>query len=219
MAVAVVVGDGGSHTCLLTAIFIERRSRRHCDVSKGSVVVVTVKNAGSAIARNENIGPAVFVEIQRGNAERVMPVGAIDMRLGSDVFERTVAFVVIKNILRARQTAAGRTSRETFPYTGGPLAWRGRRRKIKIHIVGYDQVEPAVAIIVNKCAACSPAFPRAGDSSFLRYFGEDAALIMVEPVLAVVGDVQILPAIVVVISNADALPQPVAASPALAVRQ
>src|ERR1039458_3122784 len=111
------------------------------------------------------MGPAVFVEIQRGNAERVMPLGAIDVRLYGDVFERTVAFVVIKNILRARQTARPAHHGNAFPYTCRPLAGRGRRRKIKIHIVGYDQVEPAVAIIVNKCAACSPAFLRAVISS------------------------------------------------------
>jgi len=103
-----------------------------------------------------------------------MPVGAIDMRLGSDVFERTVAFVVIKNILRARKPR-GRTSREHLSiYRWAARLARAPSQDQNPHSC-YDQVEPAVAIIVNKCAACSPAFPRAGDSSFLRYFGEDAA--------------------------------------------
>jgi len=80
----------------------------------------------------KNIGPAVFVVSSVENAERVMPVGAIDMRLGSDVYERTVAFVVIKNILRAGKRA-GRTSRGTpFHIQVGGSPGAGRRRKIKI---------------------------------------------------------------------------------------
>src|SRR5580700_4483483 len=134
-----------------------------------------------------------------------MPVGAINVRLYGDVLKAAVAFIVIENILGARQTTRATHHRNAFPYTIGSLARRGRRRQIEIHIVGYDQVEPTVAIIVDKCAAGAPSFSRACDSGFFRHFRKNAALIVIQAVLAIVGDVDIFPAVVVVIPDADPL--------------
>ena len=101
-------------------------------------MVVAVKNAGRAVTGDENVGPAILVEVESGDAERVVPVGSIDMCLGGDVFKRAVAFVVIKNILRARQTARAAHYWNSLPNAGRALARCGSRREIEVHVVGDD---------------------------------------------------------------------------------
>ena len=102
MAIAVKVSHSRTHARLFAAIFIERSSCSHRDVSERTVMVITVKNAGSAVAGDEDVGPSIFVEVQSGDAERVTSVGSIDVRLRGDVFKRAVALVMIENILLAR---------------------------------------------------------------------------------------------------------------------
>ncbi len=69
MAVAVVVGDGRAHACLLAPVFVEGGARGDGDVGEGSIMIVAVENAGRAVAGDVNIGPAIFIEIERGDAE------------------------------------------------------------------------------------------------------------------------------------------------------
>src|SRR4029077_18444662 len=61
------------------------------------------------------------------------------------------------------------------------------------------------AIIVDESASCSPCFAGSGDAGLFSHFGEDSVLIVVETVLAVVGDVEVFPSVVVVVADAHAL--------------
>ena len=205
VAVAVVIGDSRSHAGLFAAIVIESCSCCHRNVSKCPVMIVAIKNAWRAVAGDEYVGPAILVEIERGDTERVMTVGTVDVGFGGDVFEGALALVVIQDIFRARQTARAAHHRDGFPDAGGALARSGRGREIKVHIIGHDQIKFAVAIIVNESATCAPGLPRAGHSSLLCDLGEDAALVVIQAILAVVSYIQIFPAVIVVVSNADAL--------------
>ncbi len=66
----------------------------------------------------------------------------------------------------------------------------------------------AVAIIIDKCAAGIPARFRAGlqQARFFGHIGKRAiAIIVVERILAVVGDEQIVVAVVIVIAHAAGL--------------
>ena len=100
MAVAVVVGDRRAHAGLLASVFVEGRAGGDRDVGEGSVVIVAVENAGRAVAGDEDVGPAVVVEVERGDAEGVVAVGLVDVGFGGDVFEGAVAAIVVKNVLR-----------------------------------------------------------------------------------------------------------------------
>src|SRR5580692_4430764 len=64
----------------------------------------------------------------------------------------------------------------------------------------------AVAVVVDERAAVAPSFSRACDASFFAYVGEGAvAVVVVENIFSVVGDIEIFTAVVVVIADADAL--------------
>ena len=82
------------------------------------------------------------------------------------------------------------------------------RRGLEVHVdvVGDEEIELAVAIVVNEGAAGAPARFLAGDARLFADVGEGAvAVVVVENVLAVVGDEQVVEAVVVVVADADAL--------------
>src|ERR1700730_13110546 len=126
MAIAVVVGDGRAHPCLVAAVFIEGRACGYGDVGECSIVIIVVENARGTVAGNVNIGPAIFVKIEGGNAEGIMAVGAVDVRFHGYVLECAVALVVVKNILRAGQSAWAAHYRDALPNAGCAITWRGR---------------------------------------------------------------------------------------------
>ena len=86
-------------------------------------MVVAVENAGSAVAGDIDVGPAVVVEIESGNAEGVMAVGSVDVGFRGDVLERAVAAVVIEDVLRAGKSAGAAHHWNPFPLTDGRVRW------------------------------------------------------------------------------------------------
>src|SRR5258708_35891904 len=96
--VAVVIRAGGSHPRLFAPVFVKCNTGHDRDIREGSVVIVVIQNARSAIAGHVNIRPAVVIEVQSRNAERKMTVGAIYVGLGSNIGKSTVAAVLIKNV-------------------------------------------------------------------------------------------------------------------------
>ena len=84
--------------------------------------------------------------------------------------------------------------------------WDRGGSQIETDVVGDEQVEMAVAVIVHKRATGSPACFLPGYSGFFADVSKSSiTVIVVKHIPAVVGDVQILPAIVVIITNTDAL--------------
>ena len=49
------------------------------------------------------------------------------------------------------------------------------------------------------------AFPVPATPDSLRHFGEDSTLIVIEAILAIVGDVEIFPSVVVIVAGANTL--------------
>src|SRR5437667_9654309 len=80
------------------------------------------------------------------------------------------------------------------------------RSQIKIDVVGDEQIEFAVAIVVDKRAASVPTLAVPAHPGFVGHISERAiAVIVVKHVLAKIGDEEIFEAVVVVVTNADAL--------------
>src|SRR5258708_30841882 len=64
----------------------------------------------------------------------------------------------------------------------------------------------AVAVVIDEGAAVAPGFARTCDACFLAYVRECAvAVVVIEDVFSVVRDVEIFPAVVVVVADAGAL--------------
>ena len=138
-----------------------------------------IKNAGSAVAGDVDVGPAVVVEVESGNAEGVVAGGLIDVRFRGDVFEFSVSQIVIKNVFRPWQAARTAHDRHAFPDAGRAFARGGGGGEIEVHVVGDHQVEMAVAIVIDEGAAGAPGFSGAGDAGLLADIGEGAVAVVV----------------------------------------
>ncbi len=79
--------------------------------------------------------------------------------------------------------------------------------RVEIHVVRDEQIEVAVAVVVQKTAARTPAVFRSSDAGLLGHIGERAvAVVVVEDVAAKVGDEEIVEAVVVVVADTTRLP-------------
>src|SRR6266550_6314685 len=126
-AVAVVIGDGCTHSGLLAAIFVERNPGRYRNVGECAIVIVAIKDAWGAVACNVDIGPTIIVKIEGGNTHPVMSIGLADVSLGGDIRESAVSAILIQDILRTRQTARPAHYRNALPHARASLAgdWSG----------------------------------------------------------------------------------------------
>ena len=125
-------------------------------------------------------------------------------RLGN-VGEGSIAVVVIQNVLAALQSR--RPARDHHAFVEARTGFgHGRGRQIEIDVVGDEQIEVAVAIVVDEGAAGIPARAFARHASLLADVGESAvAVVVIQNVLAEVGDEQIVPSVVVVVADANTL--------------
>ncbi len=70
-------------------------------------------------------------------------------------------------------------------------------------VAGHEEIEPAIAVVVAPGCAGGPVAE--GDAGLLGYVGEGAVVVVVvEPILAEVGDIDVGPAVVVVVSDGHA---------------
>src|SRR4029079_19416148 len=86
---------------------------------------------------------------------------------------------------------------------------RGQRGRgaIEVDVVGRKKVEPAIAVVVEKRAPCSPANLVARHSRGARDVLESAvSLVAIEAILPPIRDEEIIPAVVVIVADACGLP-------------
>src|ERR1700738_3519880 len=75
--------------------------------------------------------------------------------------------------------------------------------RVELDVAGNEKIDQAVTIIVAPRGSGRP--PAQSDASFFRYLGESAVVVVViQAILAVVGDVNVRPAVIVIVSDGDA---------------
>src|SRR6266478_4627455 len=64
----------------------------------------------------------------------------------------------------------------------------------------------AVAIVINKGASSSPSFAGTSHAGLITHVGERAIpIVVIQNILSVIGDVEVVPAVIVVVAYANAL--------------
>src|SRR5579863_527276 len=99
-AVVIVVSDSRTHAGLFASILIEGHAGLRGDVDEGSIFLVVIKNAGGAVAGHVDVGPAIVIVVESGNAEAIVAVRFFDAAGLAYVSELSTAEIVIKNIGR-----------------------------------------------------------------------------------------------------------------------
>src|ERR1039457_4143827 len=125
-----------------------------------------------------------------------------DPCLHADIGKRAVAIVVEKVIGLAVQSPRPAAYRDTAILAerehGCIRAGARRGRQIVVNVAGNEEIEAAIAVIVAEAGAGRPVPQR--DTCLLGHIGKGAiVIVVVEPVLAEVGDVEVGPPIVVVV--------------------
>ena len=207
IAVAIVIADGDAHAGLGLGFGGESGAVFDGDVLEGAVVLVEVERGGSGIVGDVNVGPAVVIEIGGGDAEAVGADGVPHAGFLADVGERAVAVVVIEEIFSAGE--AGRSAGYDDAFVGAGTFFGERSGfQVEVDVVGDEEIEMAVFVVVDPGAAGVPARFGAGleEAGAFGDVGEGAvAIVVIENVLAVVGDEEIVVAVVVVVADAAGL--------------
>src|SRR5258707_1327745 len=81
-----------AHAAARLAVFTEGDTGAHGDLLKLSVAQVAVELIGLGIVGYEEVGPAVLIIIEHGDAER-FGGGVKQAGLGGDIFKAAIAFV------------------------------------------------------------------------------------------------------------------------------
>ena len=91
----------------------------------------------------------------------------------------------------------------------------GRRRevfRVEPHVTGCEQVQVAIPIVVSERASRRPAVER--EARFFSQVREGSiAVVPIQPVLPVICDKDIRPAVIVVVPHADSLTPPIVGNP------
>src|SRR5439155_16808310 len=171
-----------------------------------SIVLVLIERTGGGVVGDVDVRPAVVVEVGGENAEAVGAVGAEDSGGFGGVGEGAVGVVVEENIFSADEARRAAGDHYTFIWAGAGLG-DGSSGEIHVNVIGDEEIELAVTIVVNESAARIPALAVSGDAGFFGDFAESAvAIVVVETIFAEVADEEIVEAVVVVIADAAALP-------------
>src|SRR5262249_19642243 len=87
-----------------------------------------------------------------------------------------------------------------------PRLGHGRRRKIHVDVICNEEIKFAIAVIVNKRAAGVPALAIACYAGLCAYVAErSVSVIVIKDILTEISNVQVVPAVVVVVANAATL--------------
>ena len=139
VAIVVVIADRDAHAPLFGAVAAIGHARAEALVHKGSVALILVQIIGRRVVGDENIGPAIAVEIAKND-----PVPIV-LRAGNAGFlaavgPSAVAAVVVEDIASGEQTARAAKNIDRLPYAGN-----GRRIvPRKVDIIGDVQIDITV---------------------------------------------------------------------------
>ena len=125
-----------------------------------------------------------------------------DAGLPADVGERAVAVVVKELHGSGRQAARPAVHRHALPVAVRVLAGLRQLLERRVQVVRDEQIEAAVAVVVDPGAAGAVAHVVLQQARLRGHVGERAvAVVAIEHVLAVVGDEEIVEAVVVVVAD------------------
>src|SRR6266404_1495431 len=137
------VTDIHAHAGTRFAVGAEGQTRFNGHVLEFSVAQIAIKLVGLSVVGNEKIGPAILIEIEHGNTERFR-TGVKDSAGGSNIFERSVAAIAEKPA-GFSAVGFGRAVGFIFSVQAAKdiVFWR------PVHIIAYEKIEMAVAIVIE----------------------------------------------------------------------
>ncbi len=204
-AIAIVVGDSEAHTCLFVAVVAVRAAGDDGDIRERSIVIVLQKDAGLRIDGDVDVGPAVVIKIVRNCGDGVAATGFEDAGSFGNIGERAVTIVAIEDVGVAGEATRAAHDRNAFPLAEWRAVGIGSLCRIKFDVVADEEVEITVAVVIEKSAAGAPANFIVVKACLFRDVGEGAvAVVAKQDVVTPEGAEEIIPAVIVVVTDANA---------------
>ena len=194
----VEIGDVDSHAGARFAFAAEGDSGLDGGIFEGAVALVAVKLVGLSVVGDEQIGPAVAVLVEQGDAERFR-TAVEDSAGGGDIFERAVA-AIVKQPAGCSAIRFGRAVGLVFAVEAAEDVGFGR----PLHVVADEQIEQAVAIVVEPQRGGAEALALAEAGGVGDVDERALAGVAEESVLADAGDEDVGKAVVVVVADGHA---------------
>ncbi len=203
-AIEVIVADADAHAGLLHAVLVQGNAGFETRFGKGAVAIIFEEKAGGGVTGDIDFGPAVVIEIGSHGGHAVAALCLGDAGLLADIGEGTVAIVVIEGGNAGGQAARAAVDRNSFPIAVRVFAGLRNRFGVELEVVGDEEIEAAVAVVIDEGAAGAPTISGMKKSGLLRDIGEGAvAIVVIEDVLAPVGQKQIVEAVVIVVADGN----------------
>ena len=155
-AVAVVIGGRDAHAGLRFAVGAVGHAGFDGDLGERAVVVVLVEGGGGGVVGDVDVGPAVVVEVGDQHAEAVSAGRLQNARFRRNIGEGAVAVVVEQDVLAAIQTGRAARDHQSFIETRAGFG-RGHGLEVEVDVVGDEEIEMAVAVVIDEGAAGIPA--------------------------------------------------------------
>ena len=148
-----VIADGHAHGAERNAVIVERHAGLQTDFGKSAVLVVVVEIISGGIVGDEEIEPAVAVNVGPDRSQTIAPFGIGDARFLADVGKCAVAVVVEQRIAGARQTFGAALHGHSAILAELGFAELGELGEIDVDVVGDEEIQRAVFVVVgNRCA-------------------------------------------------------------------
>ena len=152
-AVVVEVAHRDAHAGLQASIGVKSDARRFAALLEGAVAAVAKQQTRRHVARHIEVRPAVVVEIGADGLQGVAATGLQNAGRRRDVAKGSVELLMIEQVRGERQAARAAHHGNLFPDAVFALAGLGRLGEIEIDVVRDEQVQTAIAVIVEERAA------------------------------------------------------------------
>src|SRR6185369_1769394 len=158
--------------------------------------------ARGGIGSDVNVGPSIVVIVRGDRRHGIRARGCGDAGRLAHISESPVAVVVKQLDESGGQTARTAIHGDPLPGAVGILAWLGQLLKRGVEIVGHEQVQPPIAIVVHPGTAGAVTYRGLAEPGLFRHVGEGSvAVIAIEHVIAIVGNKDVVESVVVVVGH------------------
>src|SRR5262249_5719977 len=148
--------------------------------------------------------PPVIVEIIGHSCNRVARTGLQNSGFFRHVCKCAITIVMKEHIGVTRQAPRTTHHGNAFPLAGRSFSLGPRLLKIELDVIADEQVQVSIAIVIEPRAPCTPAHLWIVDAGLARYVGKSpVAVVMEQDVVSPEAAEEVIPAVVVVITNAN----------------
>src|SRR5437660_4095839 len=153
---AVLVARCHSHPCHFATIAANRRSRHETHICEMPTAIVAIKIVRGRIIGDEQVGPAIVIEITPEDTQTVVAGRVIHPGRLGDISKGAVSIVAMEAVSQTLHAPWPTLHRDATKMTGSTDTKLWQVLEVQLHITRNHEVHEAVAIVVGKSRTGRP---------------------------------------------------------------